>query len=70
MRMLLIQTNPSRLPENLPCQPVHQRPLQARRLQLQPLLRLHPYNEIKRHECAFVSVLWEYDEARPGVKIF
>ena len=26
--------------------------------------------EIKRHKCAFVPVLWEYDEARPGVKIF
>lgn len=26
--------------------------------------------EIKRHECAFVSLLWEYDEARPGVNFF
>jgi hypothetical protein len=24
--------------------------------------------EIKRHECAFVSLLWEYDEGRPGEK--
>jgi hypothetical protein len=24
---------------------------------------------IKRHECAFVSVLWEYDEGRPGVTL-
>jgi hypothetical protein len=24
--------------------------------------------EIKRHECALVSLLWEYDEGRPGEK--
>jgi hypothetical protein len=26
--------------------------------------------EIKRHECAIVSLLWEYDEGRPGTKYF
>ena len=25
---------------------------------------------IKRHECVFVSVLWEYDEGRPGIEIY
>jgi hypothetical protein len=24
--------------------------------------------EIKRHECAFMSLLWEYDEGQPGEK--
>ncbi len=26
-------------------------------------------NGIKRHDCAFVSVLWEYDTDPPGVKL-
>ena len=45
MRMFRIKTNPTRLPGNLPCQPVHQRPLQVRRIQL---LRLHPDWDISK----------------------
>ena len=26
--------------------------------------------EIQRHECAFVSLLWEHDEGRPGENTF